>query len=355
MATRDLEQLDLDQLSEHTPDELLEEVLPIAEARYTYDDFYRRWEQQHWLATDIDFSVDRTHWAELPQVLRVQIADTFAAFYQGEESVTRNLAPLMMAAPRIDHEIFLTTQTVDEARHTVFFRRLFNEVLGMEGDVEDHLARFRPHYGPWYTNLFFGPRGLDGRADDLRQNPTDIYRFAETIALYHLVLEAGLALLGQRFLLDLCRNLKVMPGFYRGFMAVTRDESRHVGFGVRVIRELRERDPEIERRVLAVMRESIPDVVRLTHPPDEDFDPQILDVVPTEFLSAPQEAHRYSFTHIMKRLTAAGFARDDVNELGALAWSEFNAAVEEWESRTGGTHYARMFPDLHAAGPAVVG
>ncbi|HVL80674.1 MAG TPA: ribonucleotide-diphosphate reductase subunit beta [Actinomycetota bacterium] len=354
MATRDLEGLDLDQLSQHTPDELLEEVLPVAEARYTYDDFYRRWEQQHWLATDIDFSTDREQWTEIPQVLRSQMLGTFAAFYQGEESVTRNLAPLMLAAPRVDHEIFLTTQTVDEARHTVFFRRLFNDVVGMEGGIQDHLTRFRPEYGPWYENLFFGERGLDGRADRLRQDPSDVGLFAETVTLYHLVLEAGLALLGQRFLLDLCRNLKVLPGFYKGFMAVTRDESRHVGFGVRVIRELREQDPSIEGRVLAVMREAIPDVVRLTHPPDEDLDLEILDVIPPDFINPPQEAHRYSFTHIMKRLLAAGFRSEEVNELGAFAWEEFEKTVGEWEARTGGTHYARMFPEQHAAGAARV-
>ncbi|HVE91812.1 MAG TPA: ribonucleotide-diphosphate reductase subunit beta [Actinomycetota bacterium] len=354
MDTHELESMDIEGLARHTPDELLDNVLTVAERRYTYDDFYQRWESQHWLATGIDFSVDAEQWPKLPQALRNEMLGTMAAFYQGEQSVTQNLAPLMMAAPRIDHEIFLTTQTVDEARHVVFFRRFFNDVIKLEGGTQEHLERFRPYYGRWYTNLFFGPRGLDGRGDALRKNPSDIGLFVETVTLYHLVLEAGLALLGQRFLLDLCRNLGVLPGFYKGFMAVTRDESRHVGFGVRVLRELREADPSLGPRIMDVMRESIPDVVRLTHPPDQDHNLELLEVIPAEFVIGPQEAHRYAFTHILKRLSAVGFGTDEVNELGEFAWAEFEKALGEWEARTGGTHYARLYEKDHALGPARV-
>lgn len=350
----DLEQIDIEELSQHTADELLEEVLPVAETKYSYDDFYRRWEQQHWLATGIDFTKDRDQWRELPEVLRRQLVNTFSAFYQGEESVTRNLAPLLAAAPRIDHEIFLTTQTVDEARHLVFFRRVFNEVVEMDGDTSEHLERFRPYHGRWYSNLFFGPDGLDGRAAALTADIGNIAKFAEMVTLYHLVIETGLALTGQRFLLDLCREKNILPGFYKGFMAVTRDESRHVGFGVRVIRELCANDPSLGDAVLKVMRHSIPDVVRLLHPPDIDYDPAIVETIPTEVFIAPQESHRYSFTHILKRLSAAGFPSDRVNGLGALAWSEFESSLGEWEARTGGKHFARLYPEAHAVGPARV-
>jgi hypothetical protein len=178
--------------------------------------------------------------------------------------------------------------------------------------------------------------------------------FAEVITLYHLTLETGLALVGQRFLLDLCRAIGGMPGFYKGFMAVTRDESRHVGFGVRVIRELCEQDPSLRERVMGKMYEYTPDVVRLLQPPDEDYDLELLDVVPTEYMLSPQDAHRYAYTHIMKRLSAAGFPADEVNALGDFAWDEFEKTLGEWEQRTGGTHYARLYTDDHAKGAARV-
>jgi ribonucleoside-diphosphate reductase beta chain len=327
----------------------------VAEVKYSFRDFYHRWEHQQWKATEIDFSKDIQDWAAMPELVKENMLGAMCGFYQGEESVTRNLGPMLLAAPRVEHEIFLSTQIVDEARHLVFFERFFTEVVGLSGDVQDQLAEIRSWHGPWYSTLFFDEKlGLDGRADTLRQNVGDIKLYAEIVTLYHMILEAGLALLGQRFLLDMCRGLGVLPGFYEGFMAVTRDESRHVGGGVRILRELRENDPSIGAHILKVMRESIPFSVRLITPPDQDYDPAMIDYVPQEYLQSPQESHRYSMTHILKRLSAAGFSKDDINELGAYAWEEFEKAIGEWEERTGGDHFARMFADDHAKGPAKV-
>jgi ribonucleoside-diphosphate reductase beta chain len=354
MATK-IEDLDIKGLAKHTPDEVLDEVLTVAEVRYSFRDFYHRWEHQQWKATEIDFSKDKTDWAAQPEIVRENMLGAMMGFYQGEESVTRNLGPMLQAAPSVEQEIFLSTQIVDEARHLVFFERFFTEVVGLQGDVQDQLAEIRQYHGPWYSTLFFDEAlGLDGRTDRLRANPKDINLYAEVVTLYHMILEAGLALLGQRFLLDMCRGLDVLPGFYEGFMAVTRDESRHVGGGVRILRELHENDSAIGEHILKVMRESIPFSVRLITPPDEDYDPAMIDYIPQEYLQSPQESHRYSMTHILKRLSAAGFAKDQVNDLGALAWTEFEKAIGEWEERTGGDHVARMFPDDHAKGPALL-
>jgi ribonucleoside-diphosphate reductase beta chain len=354
MATK-IEDLDIKGLAKHTPDEVLDEVLTVAEVKYSFRDFYHRWEHQQWKATEIDFTQDKLDWAVMPELVKENMLGAMAGFYQGEESVTRNLGPMLLAAPRIEHEIFLSTQIVDEARHLVFFERFFTEVVGLSGDVQDQLGEIRSWHGPWYSTLFFDEKlGLDARADRLRRDTKDIKLYAEIVTLYHMILEAGLALLGQRFLLDMCRGLKVLPGFYEGFMAVTRDESRHVGGGVRILRELRENDPSLDEHILKVMRESIPFSVRLITPPDEDYDPEMINYVPEEYLQSPQESHRYSMTHILKRLTAAGFPKEDINELGAYAWEEFEKAIGEWEERTGGEHFSRMFADEHAKGPAKV-
>jgi ribonucleoside-diphosphate reductase beta chain len=354
-STVGIEDLDIKGLAKHTPDEVLDEVLTVAEVKYSFRDFYHRWEHQQWKATDIDFSKDAEQWPGLPDIVRQNMLGAMCGFYQGEESVTRNLGPMLMAAPRIEHEIFLSTQIVDEARHLVFFERFFTEVVGMAGDVQDQLAEIRSWHGPWYSTLFFDEKlGLDGRADRLRADVHNVELYAEVVTLYHMILEAGLALLGQRFLLDMCRGLDVLPGFYEGFMAVTRDESRHVGGGVRIIRELRENDPALEKHILKVMRESIPYAVRLISPPDEDYDAAMIDYIPEGYLQSPQESHRYSLTHILKRMVAAGFGKDDINELGAFAWGEFEKAIGEWEARTGGEHFARMFAADQEKGPAKV-
>src|SRR5437879_13423603 len=64
---------------------------------------------------------------------------TMTLFFIGEQAVTDTLAPLLHAAPLEDERIFLATQIADEARHTVFFQRFFEEVLEIGGGL--HAAR----------------------------------------------------------------------------------------------------------------------------------------------------------------------------------------------------------------------
>jgi ribonucleotide reductase beta subunit family protein with ferritin-like domain len=90
----------------------------------SYDKLYRRWEENPWSATGIDFSVDREHWqSKLNDVQREAALWNYALFLVGEEAVARTLTPVLDAAPEHAQKLFLTTQIVDEARHTVFFDR----------------------------------------------------------------------------------------------------------------------------------------------------------------------------------------------------------------------------------------
>lgn len=65
------------------------------------------------------------------------------------------------------------------------------------------------------------------------------------MAVYHIVIEGVLALTGQKFILAWARNENILPGFRAGFTAVARDESRHVAFGARVLRDLLQQDPSV--------------------------------------------------------------------------------------------------------------
>src|SRR5713101_8305625 len=150
-----IEELDIKGLAKHTPDEVLAEVLDVAEVKYSFRDFYHRWEHQQWQATEVDLTTDAAQWSGLPDPVRDTLTEVMGQFYNGEESVTRNLGPILLAAPRVEHEIFLATQIVDEARHLVFFERYFKEVVHMDGDVEAHLAAIKPTYSRWYSTLFF--------------------------------------------------------------------------------------------------------------------------------------------------------------------------------------------------------
>ena len=105
---------------------------------------YRRWERQQWAVSDLDLTRDLADWQTLPPGIRNVMQNTMTLFFIGEQAVTDTLAPVLHAATREDERIFLATQIADEARHTVFFQRFFEEVLGIGGGLHAALAAVAP-------------------------------------------------------------------------------------------------------------------------------------------------------------------------------------------------------------------
>src|SRR5437660_11306123 len=103
-------------------------------------DLYQRWERQQWSATEIDFEVDRRQWQGMSERMHDQLEGAFLAFFYGEQAVTDTLSPLVHGAPDEDNRLFLSTQLVDEARHSYFFARVFNQVLDVPGGLHDTLG-----------------------------------------------------------------------------------------------------------------------------------------------------------------------------------------------------------------------
>src|SRR6266849_5831970 len=136
-----LEEAPLSQLQQTPIDNVLHIIDEGLVYLPTYRELYYRWERQQWKAQDIDFSDDRKQWEAMSQDEREMRIYALSAFFQGEACVTDTLAPYVLAMPDEDMRIFLTTQLVDEARHTVFFERFFRKVMGIETDkIEDSLA-----------------------------------------------------------------------------------------------------------------------------------------------------------------------------------------------------------------------
>ncbi len=64
-------------------------------------------------------------------------------FQAGEEGVTSDLLPLIMAVAgegRIEEEIYLTSFLWEEAKHVEFFRRWLDDVAVARGDLEHYLT-----------------------------------------------------------------------------------------------------------------------------------------------------------------------------------------------------------------------
>ena len=83
-------------------------------------------------------------------------------------------------------------------------------------------------------------------------------KFAQAITLYHMVIEATMAQPSQHFIEDFFVKAGTMPGFSAGMEKVSRDEQRHIGFGVKVLSELFAESEECKDAVAELLREVLP-------------------------------------------------------------------------------------------------
>ena len=265
----------------------------------SYLDLFRRWEKQQWAVSDLDFGPDRERWQTSTQLEKDATLWGRRLFFTGEERVTATLAPFVWAAPSPDIELFLSSQMVDEARHTVFFERYWREVIGTDApDLRTLLEQVRPEVNEGYDTLFYDR--LPSVAQRMASNPRDVDAFIEGVTIYHIVVEATLALTGQRFELESMRELGLTHcGFYQGFTAVARDESRHINFGIKVLQEAVREDagrfaPLIQRTLV----ECLPLISGTIHPPDERYF--------SEFGRSEDEVLEFAMNALNKRLRSIG-------------------------------------------------
>jgi len=265
-----LEQASLAQLQQTPIDNVLQIIDEGLVHLPTYRELYYRWEKQQWKASEIDFSLDRQQWESMSQDEHMMRLYGLSAFFQGEASVTDTLSPYIMAMPEEEMRLFLTTQQVDEARHTVFFARFFNEVIGLDrGQLEDTLAEVRQYMNPRLKYILI--EALSEVGERLRHDPKDLTALVEAITLYHVIIEGTMALAGQRGILENYRLNNLFPGFRGGFTAVARDESRHVVFGVKFLRDMVQRDHAYAKVVQAAVEKYAQTALAAITPEEEQI------------------------------------------------------------------------------------
>ena len=272
--------------------------------RVSYQDLYRRWEQGNWRATEIDFERDREQWqADFSDFERKAAVWNYALFFWGEDAVTDGLSPYIDAAPLEEQKYFLATQQADEARHAVFFNRFMHEVAGIgDGTVGSGLTGIRPQL-TWGFQRVFGR--LETACDELRRDPS-VPRLAAAVALYHLVIEATLAQTGQHFITSYLQRRDLLPGYREGMENVEADEQRHIGFGVKLLDDLRKMDPEVPHAVAEMLREVLPWAIAVIVPPNWD------ERYITTFGSTFEDLAEAGVSSIMSKLRSAGMPLDEL-------------------------------------------
>jgi ribonucleoside-diphosphate reductase beta chain len=317
----------------------------LLERRASPYDLYLRWEAQQWSTQDVDFTEDRVHWGLIDEGARDELMRPFSLFFMGEQLVADTLAPFLLAAPTEQERLFLSTQLVDEARHAVFFSRFFHEVLGAPAGLREALTFARAEDVPGFDRIF--RQDLTRIADHLRLHPDDYGAYVEGITLYHMIVEGMLALTGQIFLLRAFRDTGMMPAFTAGFTAIARDESRHVNFGVWVLRRASVQPELVERIAGAVVHWAAP-AAEILEAPDRQwvFSP---DVPPEQFMVDPREVRNFATRSLGRRLRAAGIPEATWSGIEAGIRQAFEDCTRRYEEQFG-EHPIRWF-ERRDAGP----
>src|SRR5271156_5442669 len=238
----------------------------------SYEDLYARWERGNWRATGLDSTGDARQWSEnFPEFARRAAVLNYCLFFWGEDAVADTLSPYIDAAPLEEQKYFLTTQQVDEARHAVFFKRFMSEVCGIgDGSMASGLQAAKPQLTPGFRKIF---GRLDRMADELRADRSPA-KLAAAVALYHIVVEASLAQPGQHFICSYLERRDVLPAFRAGMEKIAADEQRHIGFGVKLLADLKREDPVgVPKAVAALMRDVTRYTAQVLMPPgwDENY------------------------------------------------------------------------------------
>jgi ribonucleoside-diphosphate reductase beta chain len=189
-----------------------------------------------WNPADIDFSQDRVDWETMEPDRAKAILRLTARFLGGEEAVTLDLLPLVLAIARqgrLEEEMFLTTFLFEEAKHTDFFSRWLREVAGS--------PKLPPAPEP-SVQLFDVelPNAMNALLTD--DSPEAIARASVT---YNMIIEGVLAETGYRNYHQSLAVNGLMPGLCAGLVNIKRDESRHIAYGVYLLSRLVAEDPAI--------------------------------------------------------------------------------------------------------------
>ena len=342
-AVRRVEEAPLKELVSVSIEDVETQMEHLLEPEVDSASLYRRWETQQWAVSDLDFTKDKTDWANLMPAIQKTVQNTMTLFFIGEQAVTDTLAPLLHAAPREDERIFLATQIADEARHTVFFQRFFEEVLGVGGGLHAALEAVSPRATEGFRKIF--EHQLIDATELVRREPKNEQAWIAGVVTYHLVIEGYLAVTGQRTLLRTFRNVGIMPGFSAGFTAVARDESRHIGFGVLALRRRVKENPEWGRVIALKVLDILEPAVRTAVAPDRPLPVSDPREIPGPLRVNGLEVREFALSSLAKRLRSAGLSDQAVDDIHKQGMHLYEMAWSEYEKNHGVKHPVRFYQE----------
>jgi len=219
-----------------------------------------------WDPRSLDLRRDLDDWARFTVVERDVLLRLTVLFQAAEESMTRDLLPLVMAVvreERLEEQLFLTTFLADEAKHTEFFRRVLDEVCRQSGDLQRYQT-------PSFRRLF--AEQLPDAMRRLLVDPSPAAQ-AEALVTYSLVGEGVLGDAGYHVFSKALAHGDSMPGFREGLRHAQADEGRHMAYGLFLLSRLVAEDREVWTGVSRRMEELLPLTLGIVSEFFEPYDP----------------------------------------------------------------------------------
>jgi ribonucleoside-diphosphate reductase beta chain len=161
----------------------------------------------------------------------------------------------------------------------------------------------------------------------------------QSVAVYHLMVEGILALTGQRFVLRILRNLDLLPAFRAGFTAVTRDESRHVSYGIWALRQAV--DNGHAEDVIAAVDRTLKPCMRIYANPERRL--TIPKDLPPRARQDPRNNWGFAVDSVTKRLRSAGVDPEYIAGVDERGWQHIWESVAYYEELHGEEHPVRAW------------
>ncbi len=191
-----------------------------------------------WNPSSLDLRQDAADWARLNDRERDLLLRLTALFQAGEEAVTLDLLPLILAIARegrIEEELFLTTFLFEEAKHTDFFARFLSEVAHADHDLSHY-------HTDNYRALVYD--ALPTAMERLLHDPSPANQ-AEASLTYNMIVEGVLAETGYHAYFTMLTKNNLLPGTREGIRLLKQDESRHIAYGIYLLSRLIAADDSI--------------------------------------------------------------------------------------------------------------
>ena len=262
-----------------------------------------------WNPSDIDLSKDKSVWSTLKDDEKDLIQRLLAMFVAGEEAVTLDLLPLIHVIARegrVEEEMFLTSFLFEEAKHTDFFRRFLDDVIGSHADLS-HYHTFN------YHQIFYSE--LPAVLSALETDPSPSAQMRASVT-YNMIVEGVLAETGYHAFFAMLERKDLMPGLRKGISLLKQDESRHIAYGVYLLSRLVAKHPDEWVTLNAQMNNLLPFAIGVIGDAFAEYEVVPFGLVEDDFVHYAMSQFTKRFERLEK---ARGVSLDEINRVAMEA------------------------------------